>query len=156
MSSLKMRIRKISLFLLIAFVGIQFIPTSLNQSKEVLETDIAKTFNMPEDIQYLFKNSCYDCHSNNTNYPWYNKIQPISRFLENHIKKAKKELNFSEFGSYSKRKQKSKLKSIRNQIADNEMPLFSYTLIHQKAKLSKKDKTIIKQWATQILDSLNN
>jgi len=97
---------------------------------------------------------CYDCHSNNTVYPWYNKIQPISYLMENHIKEGKKELNFSNFGTYSKRKQKSKLKAIYNQIKDNEMPLWSYTLIHRNAKLFNKDKALIKKWATLLLDSL--
>lgn len=150
-----MKIKKIIFFfLLIAFVGIQFIPTSRNQSKEVLETDFTKTFDMPSNIQNLFKNSCYDCHSNNTHYPWYNKIQPVSWFLENHIKDAKSELNLSEFGTYSKRRQKSKLKSIVNQVKDNEMPLLSYRLIHSDAKLSESDKKILISWVNKVIDSL--
>ena len=150
-----MKIKKIIFFfLLIAFVGIQFIPTSRNQSKEVLETDFTKTFDMPSNIQNLFKNSCYDCHSNNTHYPWYNKIQPVSWFLENHIKDAKSELNLSEFGTYSTRRQKSKLKSIVNQVKDNEMPLLSYRLIHSDAKLSESDKKILISWVNKVIDSL--
>jgi len=105
--------KKALLFLLIAFVGIQFMPTTRNQSNEVLETDFFKTFDAPNNIQQLLKNSCYDCHSNSTNYPWYNNIQPVSWFLEHHIKEGKKELNFSEFGGYSKRRQESKLKMMK-------------------------------------------
>lgn len=146
--------KKVLLILLIVLVGIQFIPTKRNQSNEILESDISKTYMLPAEIQTIFKNSCYDCHSNNTNYPWYNKIQPVSWLLENHIKKGKKELNFSEFGAYSKRKQKNKLKSITSQIRDNEMPLSSYTLIHRDAKLSEKDRDLIKQWVSKLLDSL--
>ena len=146
--------KKVLLILLIVLVGIQFIPTKRNQSNEILESDISKTYMLPAEIQTIFKNSCYDCHSNNTKYPWYNKIQPVSWLLENHIKKGKKELNFSEFGAYSKRKQKNKLKSITSQIRDNEMPLSSYTLIHRDAKLSEKDRDLIKQWVSKLLDSL--
>jgi len=147
-------LRRIFFFLLIVLVGIQFIPTKYNISNQVLDTDISKTFTVPSNIQNIFQKSCYDCHSNNTNYPWYNKIQPINWLLGNHIEKGKKEFNFSEFGTYSKRKQKSKLKSLASQIKDNEMPLGSYTLIHRNAKLSKEDKVLIKQWSTKILDSL--
>jgi heme-binding protein len=136
------------------FVGIQFIPTNRNQSDEILETDFAKTFNVPSDIQNLFEKSCYDCHSNNTNYPWYNKIQPASWFLEKHVKEGKKELNFSEFGANSKRKQRSKLKSIISQIRDDEMPMLSYTLIHRGTKLSNSEKELIINWVTKLRDSL--
>jgi hypothetical protein len=146
--------KKAFLFLLIAFVGIQFIPTTRNQSNEVLETDFFKTFDTPNNIQQLLKNSCYDCHSNNTYYLWYNKIQPVSWLLEYHVKKGKKDLNFSEFGGYSKRRQKSKLKSIKNQIEKNEMPLSSYTFIHQNAKLSKIQKEELLNWMTKLRDSL--
>ncbi|PCH49878.1 MAG: hypothetical protein COC22_06200 [Flavobacteriaceae bacterium] len=147
-------IKKVLLILLIVLVGIQFIPTKRNQNQQILESDISKTFTLPAEIQTIFKNSCYDCHSNNTNYPWYNKIQPVSWLLENHIKEGKKELNFNEFGSYSKRKQKNKLKSIKNQVIDDEMPMFSYTLIHKKAKLTESDKNLIKNWANKLMDSL--
>lgn len=147
-------IKKVLLILLVVLVGIQFIPTKRNQNQQVLESDISKTFTLPAEIQTIFKNSCYDCHSNNTNYPWYNKIQPVSWLLENHIKKGKKELNFSEFGSYSKRKQKNKLKSIKSQVIDDEMPMFTYTLIHTNAKLTKSDKKLIKNWANQLMDSI--
>lgn len=137
-----------------AFVGIQLIPTTRNQSNVVLATDFIKTFEVPYNIQNILKKSCYDCHSNNTNYPWYNKIQPASWLLENHIQEGKKELNFSEFGAYSKRRQKSKLKSIINQIKDDEMPLYSYTLIHKDAKLSEVDKELLISWMGKLKGSL--
>jgi hypothetical protein len=142
--------KKAFLFLLIAFVGIQFIPTTRNQSNEILEIDFFKTFEAPNNIQKLLKNSCYDCHSNNTYYPWYNKIQPVSWLLEYHVKKGKKDLNFSEFGGYSERRQKSKLKSIKNQIKEGEMPLWSYTFIHRDVKLSKNDKELIYNWLNKL------
>jgi uncharacterized membrane protein len=146
--------KRIVLIIIVVFVGIQFIPTNRNTSTKLLETDVSKSFYIPKKVQKIFQNSCYDCHSNNTVYPWYNKIQPISFLMENHIKNGKKELNFSNFGAYSKRKQKSKLKGIYNQIRDNEMPLFSYTLIHRNAILSNEDKILIKKWTKQLLDSL--
>ncbi len=148
------KLKKIVLFLLIVFVGIQFIPTKRNESSEVLETDFSKTFTVPANIQNTFEKSCYDCHSNNTNYPWYNKIQPISWLLENHIKEGKKEFNFSEFGSYSKRKQKNKLKSLVSQIKDKKMPMQSYTIIHKDAKLSNADKEQIIVWINKLRDDL--
>lgn len=147
-------LKSIGVILLVVIVGIQFIPKARNQSDEILSTDFIKTFNAPDNIGSLLKTSCYDCHSNNTNYPWYNKIQPISWFLEGHIEEAKEELNFSEFGAYSKRKQKTKLKSIASQIRDNEMPLSSYTLIHRDAQLSEIEKSLLENWVNDLRDSL--
>ncbi len=144
----------ILVFLLIVFVGIQFIPTKLNQSNARSTDDITTVYRVPDTIQHILKTSCYDCHSNNTDYPWYNKIQPVRWLLQQHIEGGKAELNFSEFGSYSKRRQKSKLKSMLSQIKDNEMPLWSYTIIHQNAKITKKEKSKLIKWITELKDSL--
>jgi len=152
---MKKHIKKIGLAVLIVFIGIQFVPKNYNESKTVLKTDFMITFKAPKQIESLLKTSCYDCHSNNTYYPWYNKIQPVAWFLEGHINEAKEELNFSVFGDYSKRRKKSKLKSIISQIRDDEMPLTSYTLMHQDAKLSENDKKSLQTWLTSIRDNLN-
>ena len=146
--------RKVILVLLAIFILIQFFPTKRNQSDEILATDFTKTFEVPMSIQKMLKKSCYDCHSNNTIYPWYNKVQPVSWLLERHINEAKGELNFSEFGGYSKRRQKAKLKSIVSQIKDNVMPLNTYTLMHRDAIFSKKQKQEIMEWMEELRDNL--
>lgn len=148
------RLKRIVFFFLIAFGGIQLIPSNSNQTSVISETEFINYYQPPSSIQNILKNSCYDCHSNNTNYPWYNKIQPISWLLENHINEGKKELNFSEFGAYSSRKQKSKLKSIIGQIRDDEMPLSSYTIIHQNAKLDNFKKKELIGWFSKLKESL--
>ena len=136
----------ILLILLIVFVGIQFIPTKRNQSESVPDTDFMVVNNVPQNIYNSLQTSCYNCHSNNTSYPWYNKVQPVAWFLENHIEEGKAELNFSEWENYSERRKKSKLKSIVSQIEDGKMPLSSYTLLHGDAKLSFKQKEEIIKW----------
>jgi hypothetical protein len=142
---------KISLLvLLIVFVGIQFIPTKRNQSENVPKTDFIIVNNAPKNIKNTFQTSCYDCHSNNTLYPWYNKVQPVAWLLENHIEEGKAELNFSEWDLYSDRRKKSKLKSIISQIEDNEMPLSSYTIIHKNANLSNQQKSEIIDWISKL------
>ena len=144
----------IAIILLLTFVGIQFIPTTRNHSDIVPATDLMETYNVPEQVEVIFKTSCYNCHSNNTIYPWYNKIQPVSWIMEGHIKEAKAELNFNEFGSYSERRQKSKFKSILSQIKDGEMPLESYTWMHREAKLSENEKMALEDWINKMLESL--
>lgn len=150
-----MRIVKIiALVLLVVFVGIQFFPIARNQSDTVPSTDFMLVNDVPETIQKKLQTSCYDCHSNNTQYPWYNKVQPIAWFLEDHIKEGKAELNFNEWDSLSNRRKKSKLRSIIKQIESGEMPLDSYTLIHQEAKFSEVEAEEMINWITQLKDSL--
>ena len=150
-----MKILKIiAIIALVGFVGIQFIPTERNQSYTVPETDFMLVHNVPETIQKKLQVSCYDCHSNNTQYPWYNKIQPAAWFLEDHIKEGKAELNFNEWDSLSSRRKSSKLRSIIKQIESGEMPLDSYTLIHKDAKFSEAEAEELISFITQLKDSL--
>ena len=109
---------------------------------------------MPKNIETTLRTSCYDCHSNNTNYPWYSYIQPIRFFMDGHINEGKKELNFTEFGNYSSRKQASKLMAISKQIQSNEMPLSSYTLIHKNAVLHSTQKELVINWINKTKDSI--
>jgi len=108
-----------------------------------MATDFIKTYEVPTQIGSVLRRSCYDCHSNNTEYPWYSSIQPMGWLINKHISEGKKNLNFSEFGTYSQRKQVSKLKSIAKQIEQNKMPLPSYTMIHQNAILTSNEKSLI-------------
>ncbi|WP_026775408.1 heme-binding domain-containing protein [Polaribacter sp. Hel_I_88] len=147
-------VKIILLILLVAFVGIQFIPTERNQTDIVPVTDFMLVNNVPNNIKNKLQVSCYDCHSNNTKYPWYNKIQPVAWFLEEHVKNGKAELNFSEWGSLSSRRKASKLRSIIKQIESKEMPLDSYTLIHKDAKFSNEETNEIINFITQLKDSL--
>ncbi len=148
-------IKKILLSILVVFAVIQFIRPASNKSSGVLVTDISKLMNIPDSVQVILKNACYDCHSNNTDYPWYVNIQPIGWLMAKHIKQGKEDLNFSEFGSYSLRKQLSKLTGIANSITDDNMPLSSYKWMHNDAQLSKDEKIVIINWAQQSKDSLS-
>src|SRR4051794_7066091 len=121
--------------LLIVFVLIQFYPKpGKNISGIISNSDIVVVHSVPANVQGVLKTSCYDCHSNNTVYPWYSHLQPVAAFLGNHIYEGKKELNFSEFGQYSIGKQYRKLEVSAKLIDEGDMPLTSYTLIHTNAK----------------------
>ena len=147
--------KKILLILLIAVSVIQFIQPSRNKSSKLEATDLTKVFSVSQDVQMILKKSCYDCHSNNTNYPWYSRVQPFGWMLAKHIRNGKTELNFSELGSLSDRRQVTKLKGIANSIKDETMPLRSYTFLHRDAKLSIQEKLIIIDWANRKRDSLS-
>lgn len=149
------RIQIVLLTIGILFIAIQFIRPARNRSKQVLSTDISKTFAVSDSVQVILKNACYDCHSNNTKYPWYVNIQPTGWLMAKHINQAKEELNFSEFGSYSPRRQISKLNGIVNSIKDDIMPLPSYKLMHKNAQLGTFEKRLIYTWVQQSIDSLS-
>ena len=148
-------LKKILFILLVAFVAIQFIQPARNRNGQVLPTGISKVVSVPENVKSLLQTACYDCHSNHTNYPWYTYVQPVGWILHNHIVNGKKELNFNDFGSFSKRRQQSKLKAIADQVRDDEMPLSSYRLMHKKARLNKDEKAVIINWAQNAKDSLS-
>ncbi len=147
--------KKIGLVLAIVLVGIQFIPIKYNLDAEVSTSDFIATNEVPNSIASILKTSCYDCHSNNTNYPWYSKIQPMGMLMQDHIEEGKEELNFSAFGNYSKRRQKSKLKSIISQIKDEEMPLKSYLLMHSDAALDEAKKEELINWLSDLQKKLD-
>lgn len=150
------RAKKILLGILAVVIVIQFIQPARNNNGQVLPADISNRYILTDSMQALLKIACYDCHSNNTQYPWYSHIQPIRWMLDRHIKQGKEELNFSEFGAYSERRQLSKLKAIENSIHDETMPLSSYTMIHKNARLSPTDKALIMDWIQKTADSLSS
>lgn len=142
------------IFFLVVMVGIQFIPTNPNQSDVVPDTDFMLVNKVPSKIRGIIEVSCYDCHSNNTKYPWYNKIQPAAWYLESHINEGKSVLNFNEWGTLSDRRKKSKLKSIKSQIQNGKMPMQSYTFIHKDATLSGDDRTSIAKYLQELSSSI--
>jgi len=146
-------LKKILLVLLLVFIAMQFIRPARNIG-QVGQADIANRLMVPGSVEGILKTSCYDCHSNKTRYPWYANIQPMGWVLANHIKDGKDDLNFNEFGTYTKRRQLSKLKAIGSSVKEGTMPLPSYTLLHQDAILSKEEKTLVTDWATKTRDSL--
>ncbi len=137
-----------------ALIVIQFFPITLNESDTVPQSDFMVVNQVPATIKNRLQVSCYDCHSNNTDYPWYSKIQPAAWYLEDHIQEGKDELNFNEWATYSDRRKNSKLRSIISQIEEDKMPLDSYTLIHRDAILSDEDKRMIIDYMTALKDSL--
>ncbi len=131
-------------------------PARNESFEQDITANFTKVYNVPKNVEAIVRTSCYDCHSNNTNYPWYSNVQPVGFFMEHHIKEAKEDLNFDEWGKYSKRKQENKLDRIVKQIKSDEMPLASYTLIHKNARLTTVQKEEIMDWLSKIKDSISS
>ncbi len=151
---LKKILKRIFQILVLAFIVIQFFRPEKNKAEGISENDISKIYPVPADVQSILKTSCYDCHSNNTVYPWYAEIQPVGWWLNEHTEDGKKDLNFSEFGSYSIRRQYRKLEEINDLVKKDEMPLDNYLWIHKDAKLNNGQKLSIANWVTALRDTI--
>jgi Haem-binding domain len=151
---MKQFFKRLLLLLLLAFIIMQFFRPSKNSTGAAAVNHISKLYPVSDTVQAILKTACYDCHSNNTSYPWYNNIQPVAWWLANHINEGKKELNFDEFASYRIRRQYKKLEEINEQVKEGEMPLASYTLIHGDAKLTGEQKRVIANWVVAVRDSI--
>lgn len=144
-------IKNIFFGFIIIFLIIQVIQPVRNiDHGQVPSSDISKVYQVPGNVQSILRTSCYDCHSNSTDYPVYAYIQPLSFFLEKHIKEGKKELNFNEWGLYSHRKRTNKLEAVKNQIKQGKMPLSSYLYLHHDAKLSDEKIKEVVDWIESI------
>ncbi len=142
--------------LLTALFLIQFIRPPKNISNGIGVNDITTKYFIPDDVQHILKASCYDCHSNNTRYPWYWQIQPVTWFMNGHIKDAKRSLNFSTFASYKINKQYKSFDNINKEVKKGDMPLTSYTLIHRDAILKDTQRVLIANWTAVSRKEIEN
>ena len=138
--------RKILVGILILLVVIQTIQPIRNISDTESPNDISKTFEVNDKVYGILKEKCYDCHSNNTRYPWYNYVQPAGWWLAAHIYEGKEHLNFSEFKTYTAKRQSHKLREIYDAVNEGWMPLETYTWIHTDAKITPEDRDVINAW----------
>jgi hypothetical protein len=153
---LKKILKRTFQILLLAFIAIQFFRPAKNKAAGISNNDISKLYAVPADVHSILKTSCNDCHSNNTVYPWYAEVQPVTWWLNGHIVDGKKHLNLSEFATYSLRKQYHKLEEIDEMVKKGEMPLDSYLWIHKNADLSDGQKLTIANWVTSVMDTMKD
>ena len=146
-------IKNTGIAVLVVLVIIQFFHPSRNVSNDT-SNDITKKYTVPDTVQAILKASCYDCHSNHTEYPWYANIQPVAWWLDHHVDEGKRDLNFNAFSSYRIGRQYHKLEKITKEVNEGEMPLTSYTLIHRYAILTDGQKKLVADWANSIHDSI--
>ncbi len=151
---MKKILKNVFLVLVVLFLLLQFYPRAPKNDTGTSAFQISTVLPVPAHVGKVLKNSCYDCHSNTTNYPWYAMIQPVSWWLNDHISEGKKELNFSEFANYTLSKQYRKLEEIKDEVQENKMPLESYTIIHGGAKLLPDDKNLLVTWVEALRDSM--
>lgn len=146
-----MKFLKIFIIILaIAFVVVQFVPNKMPENKVAGQEDLIISGVLPENISTIIRTSCYDCHSNQTSYPWYSKVAPASWLLAKDIREGRDDLNFSEWGSYTKRRQIKNLRKIKEEVSSGAMPLKNYLIIHRHAKLNAEQKSDLVKWTEDV------
>jgi hypothetical protein len=148
-------LKKILIATLFAVLVIQLLQPTKNVSSGISENDISKAYDVPLDIHKVLVEKCYDCHSNNTRYPWYVHIQPIGWWLASHIKEGREHLDFSEFKTYSGKKATHKLEELSEAVTEGWMPLSAYVLMHKNSRVTPEETTMINNWITSLGIDLN-
>lgn len=143
-------IKKVLLLLLIVFVIAQFFGPEKNEGDLASVEPFLKETNPPENIQAILRESCFDCHSNVTRYPWYNNITPLNYWLADHVKEGKEHFNLSNWEGLSIKKKDHKFEELIEMVEEKEMPLPSYTWTHTESKLSDAQINEIVDWANKV------
>jgi hypothetical protein len=133
--------KKFIIFLVFIIVGIQFIPV------ERTNPPVTSDIDAPADIKTILKKACYDCHSNETNWPWYSKVAPISFVTVGDVNEGREHLNFSEWGNYTDKTDRIK-DEIWEEIREEHMPPWMYRVSHSESKLTPEEKNLLRNWAT--------
>lgn len=139
-------IKKITIAVVVILVAIQLIP--VDRTNPPVSQDI----NPPENISAILRTSCYDCHSNETKWPWYSYVAPVSFLVTGDVNKGRKHLNFSEWDKYDEKKREKIAEEMIEEVEVGGMPLSNYTTIHPEAKLDGAKIKQLKEWAVKVED----
>jgi hypothetical protein len=151
---MKRVLKTIGWVMLVALLAIQLFHPKKNKAEGPQPNYIGNNFAVPADVKDILAKACNDCHSNNTRYPWYAKLQPVHWWLNNHIVDGKKHINYDEFTNRPLRYQYHKMEETIEMVKEGEMPLDSYTLTHKDAKLTDAEKAKITGWAQSVMDTM--
>ena len=143
-------VKKIAWILLFCFVIAQFFRPEKNEGSLASITYFINETSPSEEVHKLLKETCFDCHSNKTRYPWYHNITPVNFWIADHVTVGKKKLNFSKWAEYSLKRKAHKMEEVYEEVAEKEMPLPSYTWTHSEANLSDAQIDQVVSWAKAV------
>lgn len=127
----------------------QFFRVDKNKAEGDFVAAFVEETNPNDEVLVLLKTACFDCHTNNTRYPWYAEIAPVSYWLNDHIEHGKEELNFSNWADYSVKRKDHKMEEIVEEVKEKHMPLDSYTWTHKDAVLTDDQIQELTAWVNQ-------
>ncbi len=146
-------LKNILYWFLVIFALIQFIPVDRVNVPVNQKENFVEVFQAPEEVRVLLKNACYDCHSNETVYPDYSYVAPISWSIKNHINEGREHLNFSIWTTYNQELKKGMLENTIADLEQNRMPLSGYIAQHPEARLQASQKQTLIDYFRAILKS---
>jgi hypothetical protein len=151
---MKKIIKWAAVVIFVALAGIQFIRPQYSNPPINQEETLQATTQVPENVDAILVRSCNDCHTNNTRYPWYSNIAPLSWSVVDHINDGRRHLNFSVWNTYDQRKKRQKLDQVCGEVTDKAMPIGQYLWVHRDALLSEEDVKTLCGWTQQERDRL--
>lgn len=143
-------VKNILWLLLVVLIVAQFFGPEKNQGDLASIDAFLKETNPPENVKAILEETCYDCHSDVTRYPWYNNITPVNYWLAEHVNDGKKHFNVSNWVGNSVKRKDHKMEELIEMVEEKEMPLKSYTITHSEAKLSDEQIKAVVTWAEQV------
>lgn len=144
----------LGLLLLLLFIGIQFVPNELPEVSLDNPDDLIQSGLVSGEVAGLLKSACYDCHSNETKYPWYSHIAPTSWLVSKDVREGREALNFSDWQKSEMMQQLGMLDDVAEEVDEKRMPMDIYIKMHASAKLTDDQRTLIVAWAEETMDML--
>lgn len=135
--------KKILIALPIIFILMQFVRIDKTNPSYSLNNDFIEIEKPSKEIAEILKTSCYDCHSNQSTYPWYSNVAPVSWIVKNHINEGREHFNLSEWNQYSTEDKKDIMHECAEEVEEGNMPMKPYLLMHSEAKLTEKQRGIL-------------
>lgn len=126
---------------MVALILIQFVP--VDRSNPPVTGEVAA----PDPVMEVLRSSCYDCHSNETRWPWYSRVAPVSWRIAQHVRMGRADLNFSEWQALSAEDQEDARRGIWRRVDRGVMPLSDYLRMHPEAVLTDSQKEALRRWA---------
>lgn len=142
--------------IILVIIIIQIIPSDRPEVITTNNDDLLMNVLVPDSVSRILKSACYDCHSNETKYPWYAYVAPVSWLTNRDTRLGRTNLNFSEWESQSKMDKATLLGEIADEIEGSNMPMPIYVLMHPEAELSFHDRELLVKWTDEYGESLFN
>jgi len=137
------------------FVFIQFVPVDRENPIGDKNNDLLVQTQAPADVQALMKSACYDCHSNETVWPKYAYVAPISFVIAAHVEEGREHLNFSDWATYDREDHPYILKHMKKAIDKGAMPMSGYVKLHSDAEMTDARKVLLNSWIDSVLETYN-
>ncbi len=140
------RSTKIILAVVVLLVLIQLYPVDKSIPKYDTSQGFLQVYDPPEDVKQILQNACFDCHSYQTQWPWYSRIAPVSWIIKHHVSEGRDYFNFDTWGQLTPKKQRHITEEMYDEIEEREMPLTGYVWMHKEADLSASERARLLNW----------